>query len=208
MRQKNFFSLVIKDSRLSFITKILVISDFLIYSGFGLVDPFFAVFASEDIQGGSLSVAGLSSSIYFIVYSLLMIPMARFIDQKKGERDDFLVLIFGSFFICLVPLLYLFARYPWHIYLIQALSGIGFSLAYISWEAIFTRHIDKENVAFSWSIYETLTGLGGALAVGAGGVIIEFFGFRPLFLIAALIVFFGSSSLLFVADKFKAVKQR
>jgi MFS family permease len=208
MRQKSFISLIFKETQLGIIIKILIVSDFLIYAGLGLVNPFFAVFASEKIEGGNLGVAGLASSIHFIFYSLLTIPVGRFLDLKRGERDDFLVLLFGSFIISLVPLLYLFAHYPWHIYLIQALSGIGFSLAYISWESIFTRNINQKDIAFGWSIYETLTGLGSAAAVGAGGLIANSLGFRPLFFISALIIFLGSFSLLFVADKFKAVKQR
>lgn len=85
-------------------------------SGWGLINPILAVFFTEQIIGGSVAVAGLASTVYFFTKSIFQIPIARAIDLKKGEWDDFWVMVLGSLLITAAPFLFIFARLPWHIY--------------------------------------------------------------------------------------------
>lgn len=181
-----------RDVHLNRVIKILTLSDLLIWSGFGLMNPIFAVFATEQIIDGNLEVAGFAASIYLAIKSILQIPVARYIDLKKGERDDFMFLLLGSILMAVTPFLYIFASYAVHIYIIQAIFGVGSAFAFAAWDAIFTRHLDKNEVAFEWSVYYTVIDVGGAITAGAGGIMATHLGFQPLFLTVGIITTIGA----------------
>ncbi len=179
------------------IIRTLILSDILILSGFGLVSPILAVFFTEQIQGGDVKVACLPSMIYLAVKSVLILPIARVLDRKKGEKDDFYAMILGSTLTSYVPFSYLLIHTPNQVYAAQVLYGLGEALSYPSWVAIFTRHVDKKKTSFEWGLYYTLTGLCGAVTAGAGGAIADHFGFKPLFMLVGVMSLVGSSILLF-----------
>ena len=68
------------------ILKVLVASDILIFSGFGLMSPIFAVFVTGQISGGSLITVGIAEAIYLASKSLLQIPIGILIEETKGQK--------------------------------------------------------------------------------------------------------------------------
>ncbi len=197
-----FVSKLFEKVRMNKVIRVLILSDFFLFSGVGLMSPIFAVFITEQIKGGSIQVAGFAAAIYLICKSLLPIPIARFIDIRRGEKDDFRVMMLGSIVMALVPFAYLFVHLPWELYVVQAIYGIGAAFAFISWEAIFTRHVDKEDVALEWGMYETLMNLGGAAAAGIGGAIAQTLGFQALFILTGVILLCGVGALFGIARRF------
>jgi DHA1 family quinolone resistance protein-like MFS transporter len=157
-----------------------------------MVSPIMAVFFTDNIIGGSVAVAGLASTVYFLTKSVVQIPVARFIDLKRGERDDFWVMIAGSVLITIAAFLYLWVEYPWQLYLVQVVYGLGGALSFPSWMAIFTRHADRGEEGLEWSMYYTATDIGAALAAGIGGFVVEKMGFAPLFVIVGVMSFLGT----------------
>ncbi len=178
------------------IIRLLILSDFAIFYGFGLINPIFAVFLNNQIRGGNLEVIGFASTIYLVTKSLGQIPVAEVVDRLKGEEDDFWLMVIGTFAFSLVPILYLFARTPLHIYLIQFFNGVMTAFTFPSWMAIFTRHIDKNMEGLEWGIYYTLTDLGGAAAAGLGGFLAQNYGFQNVFVLTAIFSLVGSFFLL------------
>ena len=164
----------------NWVIKTLTISDIFILSGFGLISPIFAVFITDQIEDGSVEVAGLAAMIYLLTKSLGQLPFAQIIDKIRGEKDDFWSMFIGSIATSLVPLFYLFARKPIHVYSIQFFYGLAQALTFPSWMAIFTRHVDARREGTEWGIYYTLTDLSGAGAAAIGGLIANYFGFAPL----------------------------
>jgi len=202
MRFPTFVSKLFERVRVDKVIRVLILSDFFLFSGVGLMSPIFAVFITEQIKGGSISVAGFAAAIYLMCKSLLPIPIARFMDIQRGEKDDFRVMMFGSIVMALVPFVYLFVRLPWELYVVQAIYGIGAAFAFVSWQAIFTRHVDKEDVALEWGVYNTLTDLGGAAAAGIGGAIAQALGFHLLFILTGVILLCGVGALFGIARRF------
>jgi DHA1 family quinolone resistance protein-like MFS transporter len=164
----------------------LIISDILVWTGWGLISPVIAIFFEENIVGGSVAVAGLASTIYFLTKSILQLPIAHFIDKHSGEYDDFWVMIIGSILACVCAVLYVFVDKVWELYLVQVLYGFSGALSYPSYQAIFTRHIDKHEEGFEWSLYYTAVDLGTAIAAGLGAWMIEKSGYIPVFLAVAV----------------------
>ena len=105
-------------------------------------------------------VAGFTFLIYWIVKSFLQIPISRYLDAHHGEKDDFWFMVSGLFLAGLVPFGFLISSLPWHIYAFQALHALSMALVVPSWNAIFTRHMDKKRIAFEWSMNSTVIGLG------------------------------------------------
>lgn len=185
------------------VVRTLTISDIFFLSGMGLINPIFAVFLTNQIVGGNLEVVGIASTIYFLTKSLGQLPIAQIIDRIKGEKDDFLAMVIGSAATSLVPLLYLLATRPLHIYLIQFLYGLAQATVFPAWLAIFTRHVDSSREGTQWGMYYTMIDLIGAGAASLGGVIAYNFGFLPLFVIASILSFFGCSWLLLVRNEMR-----
>lgn len=148
-KQGNYFSI----KEISPVVRFLTISDFLIIGGFGLITPIFAVFIVENINGGSLEVVGIATTIYLLTKSVGQIPAAILIDKIKGEKDDFWAMLLGSIIFSLVPLLYLIIDSPIELYLVQFFYGLVVAFTFPSWYAIFTRHIDKNKEGLEWGIY-------------------------------------------------------
>lgn len=177
------------------IIRFLTISDIFMLSGWGLINPIFAVFVTNQVRGGNVEMAGLATMVFLLTKSLFQVPIAWIIDRKKGEIDDFWVMIIGSLIISLTAFFYIFARTVSHIFLIQFIAGFGTALSYPTWMAIFTRHVDNHREGFEWSIYYTTTDLGGALVAGLGGMIANYLGFQPLFLLVGFLSLLGTAFL-------------
>ncbi|MBC7074041.1 MFS transporter [Candidatus Parcubacteria bacterium] len=173
----------------------LILADVLFWSGWGLFSPVFAIFLTKNIEGGNLALVGLASGIYWILKSLLRVPIGILLDSRKGEEDDFWFLFFGLIFSSLVPFGYLIARVFWHIILLQILQAFGMAMALSGWTAIFTRHIDSGKEATEWGLDATLVGLGIGFSGIFGGLIAEVLGFKTLFVLVGILGFLASFSL-------------
>jgi len=185
---KRYFSGV----KINKVIEYLTFSDILMMSGWGLISPIIAVFFTEQIIGGSVQLAGFASAAYFLTKSIVQIPVARYIDLRRGEWDDYKVMITGSLLITLSAFLYIFIKYPWQVFIVQIVYGVGGAFSYPSWLAIFTRHIDKKEEGFEWSIYFTMTDIGAALTSGLGGLMIAQFGYQPVFAIVGVLSLVGT----------------
>ena len=192
MKIKNFLLPINK------IIKVLILSDFIITSAFGFVAPIFALFITDKIQGGTIETVGFAAAFYWVVAVLTRLPIARFIDRTKSEKDDFYFMIFGSIIISVVPFLYLLSVKIWHIYLIQALYGLGYSLRMPGWFGMFTRHIDKGHEGYEWSADSVVAGVGAAVTAALGGVLAARLGFEALFILIGAVSIIGSAVLIFL----------
>jgi len=196
--------------KLNRVIKYLILSDLIFWSGWGLLSPIFAVFITQKIEGGNLAVIGVASSIYWILKSLLRIPIGILLDSRKGEEDDFWFLFFGLILSSLVPFGYLMAKYPSHIYLLQSLQAFGMAMALSGWTAIFSRHLDKGKEATEWGIDATSVGLGIGISGALGGLIANSFGFKIIFLLVGVLGFSAAILLLFILKKIspRSLKKR
>lgn len=177
----------------------LTLSDILILSAFGLISPIFAIFLNQGITGGSITAAGLASTIFFLVKSVVQLPLSIYIDKKRGKIAFLLI---GTLLIVLVPLMYAISPNIKFIFLTQALYGLGAAMAYPAWYSLFTMHLDKKHRGFEYSIWATGVGFGTALTAYLGAIFANAFGFRNLFILVSIVSFLGLLVLLFLSKKF------
>ena len=173
------------------IIRILVLGDIMFFSAYGLINPIFAIFITNQIAGATIATAGFAATINLLVRAILQMPVARYIDRRKGEKDDFIFMVAGSTLISIVPFAYFFVSTPLHLYLAQVVLGIGGALANPGWYAIFTRHIDKNKEGTEWTLENTGVALAAAGTAAIGGVLAQHFGFHNLFLIVGIVSLLG-----------------
>ena len=64
---------------------LLILSDILILSSFGLIATIFAVFIKDNLIGGSLITAGLATTIFLAVKSVVQLPLSWYIDNERHK---------------------------------------------------------------------------------------------------------------------------
>lgn len=176
----------------------MIFSDLALLFGWGLITPILAIFIVNNIKGGDAQVAGIAIGIYWLLKSVLQVPLANWLDRIQGEKDDYYALIIGTFLASLAPLGFIFVSLPWHMYALQGLHALGMALAVPSWAAIFTRHIEKDKKALCWSLDSSALGLGTGAAGIIGGSLVEIVGFNCLFLGVSLLGFTATLILLLI----------
>jgi len=176
------------------VIKVLILSDFYLIMGDGLVAPIFAIFLTNQILGGDIKVAGYAAAIYLIVKSLVVIPFGKYLDKNHGEKDDLWFIVIGNTLGAIAVFGYIFSSQPWHIYLLQVIYAVGMGMNVPAYSAMFTRHIDKGKEAFDWSVRSCLIGLGAGVAGALGGIVASYFGFKTLFVGTGIFIFLSAFS--------------
>src|SRR3989344_4204600 len=135
---------------------LLILSDVLILSSFGLIAPIFALFITENLSGGSIVAAGLATTVFLVVKSVVQLPLSKyFVDKEKHKTRS---LLLGTLLIITVPFIYIFSTSTTHIFIAQAVYGLGAALAYPAWFSLFTAYIDKKHKGFEYTLWSTGVG--------------------------------------------------
>ncbi len=167
--------------------------DFVVNAGWGLLAPVFAIFLLEKIAGGNIvegaRIIGFATFFYWATKSVLQIPIGNYLDKNHGEVDDFWFYVAGSIITAFVPIGFLFASAPWHIYVLQIFHAAAMSLVIPSSYAIFIRHTDKGREAYESSLDSTLLGVGVGIAGALGGIMAGYMGFTAILLLTSLLNF-------------------
>jgi MFS family permease len=183
--------------------KLLILSDFFIFSGFGLIIPILAIFIKENLVGGSIEAAGIAMTIFILTKSILQ-PTFAYIAQPKHIKA---MLFFGTALMVLVPVVYFFSTHVFHVYIASFIYGIAAAIAYPPWLKLFTQNVTKGKEGLEWSIYSSIEGLGSALAAFVGGFIAERLGFYFLFLIVCCIILIGLIVVIFVILEYQKIRK-
>ncbi|KPJ71706.1 hypothetical protein AMJ50_01055 [Parcubacteria bacterium DG_74_3] len=193
------------------VIRVLIISDFFLNSGWGLLGPIFAIFLVQKIAIGNLAegakIAGFASLTYWIVKSSLQIPIGQHLDQQPEEKDDFWFMFWGTVLTGLAPFGFVISFLPWHIYSIQVLHAVGMAMVVPAWGAIFTRNIDRGKEALEWGIESTSLGLGAGIAGAIGGLLVSIFGFKVIFILTGTLTLISAGLLLFIHQEMSSRKK-
>ena len=182
------------------LVKYFIISDFFLLAGWGLIDPIFSVFIIQRVVGGTLTVVGIAAAIYWILRSILQVPIANYLDATPGEHDDFMALIGGLLLVGISAIAMCWVTKIWELYAIHAVHAVAFALYYASWPTIFSRHLDKDNISLDWSLDSSVAGIGAGVTGFLGGVIAETMGYNIVFVSAGILALIAAFVLIAVPD--------
>ena len=184
--------------------KTLVFISAMVNMADGFLSPIFAIFVTERIAGGSVAVVGYAVATYWLIKSVIQLPIARFLDTTDGERDDYYAMIVGGVLFVASPLLYLIVTKPLELYAVQAFTALAGSLFVVPWASIFTRHVDKFRIGFEWSLNSSALGFGIMATSALGGYLGNRFGFDLVFVLASAFNALGVAAMFILGRYIKA----
>src|SRR5580692_5502155 len=101
------------DIKVGRLVKFFIISDFFLLAGWGFIDPVFSVFIVQKIVGGTLITVGIAAALYWILKSVLQIPISNYLDRTAGEKDDFMALVGGLLLAGISAVAFTWVRTTW-----------------------------------------------------------------------------------------------
>lgn len=189
--------------------QILLLFIFFLATAEALTAPLFAVFVTDFIEGATLATVGFSFAFYSITKSIFQLPIARWLDKRKGEYDDFFAMMTGAVISTIFPFLLMIISTPLHLYLANVFIGVGAAFLMASFYAVFARHVDRGSEGFEWSLY-SVGGLTVSAAIGSaiGGVLADLIGFYKLFFISGIMTGIGTFLLLFLYPYLDGIRKK
>ena len=182
------------------VVKYFIFCDLLLWVGWGFIDPLFSIFVIRNIPGATLVSIGILAAIYWVGKGILQIPISLFLDRHNGEKDDFYAMILGLMISGITAFAMTTAHTIEQIYFVQFIKAIGFALYIPAWTAIFSRHLDRDHMAFDWALSSSTVSFGIGAAGFLGGSLANLVGFNFVFIVVGILSFTSSIVLLFVPD--------
>ncbi|KKU91541.1 MAG: hypothetical protein UY23_C0001G0147 [Candidatus Jorgensenbacteria bacterium GW2011_GWA1_48_11] len=190
----------VKDIKVNRVIKHLILADLTLWGGWGLISPVFSVFVVQKVPGATILSVGIAAAIYWIVKSVLQVPIAVYLDKHDGEKDDFYTLITALMITGLAAISFLLVRSVGALFFVTLIQAVGFGLYIPSWSSIFSRHLDREKYALDWSLDSTSVGLASGLAAFVGGGLVSLWGFPAVFIFGSVLSFTSALTLIMVPN--------
>ncbi len=182
------------------LVKYFVLSDLLLFAGWGAIEPIFSIFVIQKVAGATIVTVGAAAAIYWLLKSVLQLPIANFLDRTDGEKDDFYALILGLLIAAFSAVSFALVSKIWQLFLVQIVHAMGLALYSASWPTIFSRHLDKDRISFDWALDSTAVGVSAGVSGFLGGVLASWFGFESVFILAGILSVAAALALLLVPE--------
>lgn len=185
--------------------QILLVFIFMANAACAFYGPLLAIYITNQVVNATLITVGIGVAFYSITKALFQVPLARFLDLRVGEKDDFLVIFMGILLAIVYSFSYLFIHQPWQLYSLQVVAGIADACLMAAYFAFFSHHIDRKSQAFEWSLYSggvTLSIAGGGLV---GALVAQLYGFSAVFILAGTLNIIALFFILFLYPHIKVI---
>ncbi len=187
--------------------KAFIVSETLVWSAWNLVTPIFAIFAVNEIPGSNIGIAGSVFSAYLIVRVICELLSGRYL-MRSTAGLKFKMSILGIILLSLAYLGFAFSNSLLLLFVFYGLAGIGMGIASPAKASLFSSHIDKRVETVEWGLYDAIVFIGMALAAALGGFIADKYGFRLLFILAAVLNLVGSLPYLMFVQRQKTLMEK
>ena len=142
----------------------------------GVFAPFYAIFVQK--IGGDIAFAGMSWAVFTIISGVLML---FFIKWELHVREQELLLALGYLIRSVVFISYAFMESMSQLIMTQVLWGIAAAIGVPAFAAIYGAHTSREGSIGEWGGLEGVSSIATGVAALVGGLVIESFGFQPIF---------------------------
>lgn len=156
-----------------------------------LLGPLYAVYVQRLSHDGVLTIS-TSWSVFLFSTTLFMFLISRVGD--RAHKDD--LLISGFLVRAFVWISYIFIHSITALILLQILLGLGEALGTPAFSAIFAEHLDKNAHIKEYADYQLISNILSASGVLFGGFVVSTYGFKPLFLLMAILAFISTLGIL------------
>ena len=176
--------------------RILLITDGLVLISGAMLGPIYAIYV--DIVGVDLMDASIAGGIFALVAGLTVLVSGKFSDHVNEPKY---IVSLGYTIIGFGFLLYILVNSVWFLFIVQAIIGFGEAIYTPAFDALYSKHLDKNEEATEWGGWEAMryfTASGGAVI---GGLVAMNFGFSPLFVIMCLLCFISAIYIFFLPKR-------
>ena len=149
----------------------------------GMMGPLFAIFTER--IGGSVLDISWAWATFLGITGVGVIVVGHLSDKIHRGKERLVVAGYGL--TALFTLSYLLVQTPVHLFLVQAGLGVAVSLANPTWYALYNRYAPRHAAGLFWGLADGQGKIFSAVAILAGGLIVEWFSFDVLFLLMGLI---------------------
>ncbi|HCS40766.1 MAG TPA: hypothetical protein DIW44_14440 [Anaerolineaceae bacterium] len=144
--------------------------------------PFFSVYMVQDLHF-SASIVGLTN-VATALSGLLVLNGVGGLSDRLGPRK---LQIFSMILIPLLPVMWIFAREPWHVILINIFGGTIWAAFNLTSFNLLLNSIPKDKVPGYSAIYQIMVTLSLALGAIIGSALITRYGFYILLIASAIV---------------------
>lgn len=156
----------------------MLIADALMLTAVAMLAPIYALFVEK--VGGDIMAAGITAAALALGSGIVSLWSGSLIDRMRDKR----LLLVGSGLAMAAGFMgYAVADSVWFLASVQVVMGIARAVHSTAYDALYTRHLDKDREGEEWGAWEALnyfTEAGGALL---GSLIVVRFGFPTLFVL-------------------------
>lgn len=168
------------------IVKSYILSESLLWAGWSLIIPIFAIFVVENIENGSIEIAAMGFSTYLVVRVIFELISGQYL-SKSSDKKKFLITVTGLICISVAYIGFALTETVAEVFFFYATAGLGMGIASPAKNSLFSMHLDKNKESTEWGITEASVFICMALATTAGGLLAQRYGFDTLFYIAAIV---------------------
>lgn len=161
--------------------KLLILAIFFADASHSTVIPIFPEYAR--LLGASLTTLGMYGSVAAITMLFLSLPLGRLSDQR-GRKT---MMIPGLLLFIMVPLSYILAVNPLHLYPIRVALGLGVGLVFGNGFLFMSEASSPEIRSTAQGLYMTSMGLGFTFGPLVGGYAAKVYGPAASFTVSSLL---------------------
>lgn len=162
--------------------RILLATNSLILIAGAMLAPIYAFYVEK--IGGDILDASFTGGVFALAAGITTIIAGKYADKIKENE---LIVIFGYLSIGIGFFLYLFVNSIFSLLLVQILIGFSEAVLWPAYDAIYTKHIPKTKLGRAWGFWEGMNYFSIAIGSLVGGIIVNYFGFFPLFILMGML---------------------
>jgi MFS family permease len=166
--------------------KAYIVSELFVWSSWNFVLPIFAIFVVNEIARANVETAAFGYSIYLMGRVIFELISGQYLN-KAGDKKKLLFTMLGIVCLSVAYLGFSISNTVTLLFVFYFISGMGLGIASPAKNAIFSMHLDKHKESIEWGIADASAFGCMALATAFGGFFVQQYGFRPLFVLAAII---------------------
>ena len=176
--------------------RILLATNGLVRVAGAMLGPIYALFVSD--IGGSLLDASYAFAIFALAAGITTLISGKYSD--KITENEYVVIL-GYIMMAVGFLGYLFVDSMGTLLVVQIIIGIAEAIYFPAYDALYSKHLDKDKFAREWGAWEAMNYFAITLGAVIGGVLVTLFGFDIIFILMSLLCFVSAIWLFLVPRK-------
>lgn len=169
--------------------RLLLYTNFVHIFGVSVLSPVYALYGLK--LGATPFQIGASWAIYNLVAGVGNIIVGRWIDGAGRNRR---FVVSGYCLTIVGVVLFLLAKTPSQLYIIQCVNAVGLALYMPAWKALYTKSENRNHLAGQWGLFDGTNMIAMAGAALLAGYLVNINEYTLMFLV--IIAFYGLSTLM------------